>query len=157
MWMFKLFMFMDFHVFGVYLKHWMIERRGRTFSQILDYWCIPFSCSKCKVVGHLWKNCSSSGSDSDRYALEDVKAWTFVDNSDSDGSPSYSYIFFIRFSIKDSVGEPVFHGWSLEPKSFLRFLFRPYWMWICRKYGSKGWCKWWYLLRGWVFVYKGFP
>jgi len=31
-----------------------IEWRGFIYVQTVDYWGIPFRCSNCKRVGHLW-------------------------------------------------------------------------------------------------------
>ena len=60
-----------------------IDWCGCSFSQPLDYWGIPFRCSKCIEIGNLWKYCTSSGLDSDRESSE-VEAWSSEEISDKE-------------------------------------------------------------------------
>lgn len=59
--------------------------RNRRYSQLLDYWGVPFHCSRCKAVGHLWRECSGSSSGSDLDSSEDVLAWSSDSSFDSGG------------------------------------------------------------------------
>lgn len=42
----------------VEIKH---TRGDVVLTQILDYWRVPFRCSKCHEVGHLWKDYFAQG------------------------------------------------------------------------------------------------
>lgn len=57
-----------------------INWRGRKFSQIIDYWGIPFRCSNCKEVGHLWRQCSAPASS--RRLKEGGPFWSSDEGSD---------------------------------------------------------------------------
>ena len=77
-------MLVEIDVTKGFLDEVEIKWKYITFIQNLDYWGLPFRCSHCIEVGHMWRACktSSNGSVSDD-SLDFYGDWLSLEARDS--------------------------------------------------------------------------